>query len=367
MRLNQFFRYTLGLTLAALLLIGCQTQTTQPIAGPSSRTPTTNAPDGPQTNVPRFPSAEESMTDLGTIEWHNAPEYPYPTGPPFRLDGRYYAESEHGWWSSLDGLAWSELAKAPESVPAEFSEAGFNFEVFEDDGETWATLAPTIGAIRLFHRQGEDWVEVPVTTPQPPTGIEFRHFGVPAYTVVMKGDQLMTVPHPNEIGSGIVALGDALYGAEVGFEGAATSGFTVWRSEDGAEWAPIELPEFSPKGLSWAYLTAGHGRLMLSVGAPQEIWTSSDGVEWQTIESGLGGTSIPTPPLPTDFGWMAVSHGEPLNLLVSPDGLNWKGVTVPPSGGWVCCGPNDLSYRDGLFVRHWDFNELEVRVGKFAE
>ena len=105
---------------------------------------------------------------------------------------------------------------------------------------------------------------------------------------------------------------------------------------------------------------------MLSVGAPQEFWSSPDGVEWQPVEvAGVGGMSGPTPPLPTDFGWMIVSHGEPLGdgqfnpkqfrLLVSPDGLNWEGVTGVPrlSGAFICCGPNELTYQDGLFVRHW--------------
>ena len=67
-------------------------------------------------------------------------------------------------WSRLR----RELASAPDVVPPEFSSEGSDFEVFEVEGETWATLAPNIGAIRLLHRQGGDWVEVPVASPQPP-------------------------------------------------------------------------------------------------------------------------------------------------------------------------------------------------------
>ncbi len=71
------------------------------------------------------------MTSVGVIEWYNSPGYPYPTSTPFRLDGTYYAESEHGWWTSPDGLAWRELASAPDVVPPEFSSEGSNFEMFE--------------------------------------------------------------------------------------------------------------------------------------------------------------------------------------------------------------------------------------------
>ncbi len=341
------------------------------------------------------------MTSVGVIEWYNSTGYPYPTATPFRLDGRYYAESENGWWTSPDGLAWSEMASAPDVIPAEFSSKGSNFETFDVDGETWATLAPSIGAIRLFHRQGEHWAEVPVTTPQPPPGIElvkanrgailvngiprriagetFRGVGAPASTVVMQSDQVMTVPDPNGNGSGMVALNNTVYGVSVQLKDGHADGFTVWRSEDGVEWAPVVLPEMSPNRLSWAYLTAGHGRLMLSVGAPQEFWSSPDGVAWQPVEiAGVGGMSGPTPPLPTDFGWMIVNHGETLSdgqfnlkqfrLLVSPDGLKWQSVAVPRlSGAYICCGRNELTYQDDLFVRYSVVDGFKVRIGKFAD
>jgi len=335
------------------------------------------------------------MTSLGTIEWFNAAGYPGSTATLFRLDDRYYAESQHRWWTSSGGLAWSELASAPDLVPPEFSSEGSTFEVFEDNGETWATLAPTIGAVRLLQREDGDWVEVPVTVPQPPPGIEFvradrgairvpggevfRLNGVPASTVVVRDARFMTVPDPNGNGSGMVALDDVVYGVSVDKQGAAASGFTVWRSEDGTHWAPVDLPDMSPSMLSWAYLTAGHGRLMLSVGAPQEIWTSSDGVEWQRVE-GVGDISFPAPPQPTDFGWMITTLGAPwegsglynpklFRLLVSPDGLTWKNVNrVPgPPGGYIAGPPSPLTYKAGLFIRHWDFNGLTIWVGRFVE
>ena len=188
----------------------------------------------------------------------------------------------------------------------------------------------------------------------------------------------MTVPEPNGTSSGMVALDDSVFGVSLELEGTSPSGFTLWRSDDsGAKWEPVKLPDITPDSLSSAYLTSGHGRLMLSVGAPQQLWTLSDGVQWERVEVPED-FSFPAPPEPTDFGWMIATLGEPYDdglydphtfrLLVSSDGLNWETMTAPgPTGGLVAGPPSPLDYQGGLFVRQWAFNGPTVWVGRFAE
>ena len=56
----------------------------------------------------------------------------------------------------------------------------------------------------------------------------------------------MTVPDPGGNGSGMFALDDAIYGVSVESKDGHADGFTVWRSEDGFEWAPVDLPRNVP-------------------------------------------------------------------------------------------------------------------------
>ena len=72
------------------------------------------------------------------------------------------------------------------------------------------------------------------------------------------------------------------------------------------------------------------------------------------------------------FGWMVgrstvnslvVGNSDCSYRLMVCNGKAWE---CPPSGGFVCCGPNGLTYQDGLFVRHWDFNGSTVRIGRFV-
>ena len=387
-------RILIGMTLTVVSSAGCQTS-----ADVSKTSSTTSSQTAGTTGLvdestsSHAQSVKRSSTSLGRIQWTEVTGV-YPTATRFRLDGRYYAESEQGWWSSTDGVAWSELARAPESVPAEFSAPGSNFEVFEDDGETWATLASTFGPLRLFfHRQGGQWVEAPVRVPHPPSGAlvksglgtitvpgggGFRRAALNDSTVVMIHFRLMTVPEPNGAGSGMVALYDSVYGVSLEPEVTSPSGFTLWRSDDGGgSWEPVELPDITPDVLSWAYLTSGHGRLMLSVGAPQQLWTSSDGVEWERVEMPED-FSFPAPPQPTDFGWMITTLGEPYDdglydpdkfrLLVSSDGLDWEQRNAPgPPSGFVAGPPTPLDYQGDLFVRRWNFTVPTIWTGRFAE
>ena len=139
-----------------------------------------------------------------------------------------------------------------------------------------------------------------------------------------------------------------------------------------------ELPEMTSP--SRAYLSAGHGRLMLSVGAPQELWTSTDGVEWERVDIPWNVVSpwSPTPPQSTDFGWMITTFGEPYDdglynpdtfgLFVSFDGLDWEARNAPgPPSGFVAGPPTPLDYQGGLFVRRWNSTVPTVWTGRFAE
>ena len=258
MRLNQFFRYTLGLTLAGLLLVGCQTQTTESIAGSSSTTAVSIVSDNPTTSVLDSRPVGNSIMRFRGVDYELGHNRVVLRGLDTGSDSKAVSSRRpllrRIRASVVDlirrrGLERAGLSSCVGSSVAEFGAEGSSFEVFEDNGETLATLAPTDGAIRLLKRQDGDWVEVPVTAPQPLPGIEFvsfRHGAAPASTVVIQDARFMTVPDPSGDFVGMVALGDAVYGVSLERQGGPVSGFTVWRSEDGTKWAPVDLPDISP-------------------------------------------------------------------------------------------------------------------------
>jgi hypothetical protein len=190
--------------------------------------------------------------------------------------------------------------------------------------------------------------------------------------VVLRDGVPMTVGETSSDGLGMVTAGGVIYGISrndpkglIG-DGEPTE-FMLWRSEEGAEWSTVDLPAPARGELGWAYLTAGHDRLMLTVGVPEEsgfiqvVLTSTDGETWEEVELPMPFTE-PAVPQATDFGWMIQNLGGPepgafqtdrVTLLLSSNGTDW--VTESSWGGRgnvVAFAPSPVVYEAGLFARN---------------
>lgn len=152
----------------------------------------------------------------------------------------------------------------------------------------------------------------------------------------------------------------------------AGRGYTLWRSADGVNWAPVESPQFaglslttvgalkngfilvaaSPEETGWALTSAdgatwtrssrlpampgiyaaGDNVFEIAQGSTPEEWTTTDGVGWTSVAMPAGFTFVNNVrPLPGG-GFIAVgseSGSAQVALLRSDDGVNWR---VVPSG-----------------------------------
>jgi hypothetical protein len=273
------------------------------------------------------------------------------------------------------------------------------FEAFEDGGRTWAVAAGPLRTFGLVERRGDAWSEVVVEEVSPPDGVQFAKVIFDGFldaggafapyppvrpsTVVIVDGRFLSIPSPNEIDSGIVTHNQFIYGTEVSSQHGSAADFSIWRSGDGITWEEVDKPEWDGVGLSFAYLTAGHERLMLtlkeSADAAQEVWTSLDGTDWEKIEQEWDFTTA-APPVSTDFGWMVTTigpghgstsgpfHLEEFRLLLSADGLEWESVAAPrPSRNYLDFVPSPVDYAAGLFVRRWDYMGPTTHVGRLVE
>ncbi len=169
-------------TVGMVMLAGCQDNAEAPITSASSASVTTAvATSEPSTVVPTDKPMTSAWTGLGKLEWFASPTYPgrvasfeMSVTTRLQIDGRYYAKSDGRWWISADGIEWSRQTSPPPSTPTEFNTEGSNFQVFEDEGETWAIVDSTNGRLRLLHKEGANWVKASVTLPKPPPGHRVR-------------------------------------------------------------------------------------------------------------------------------------------------------------------------------------------------
>jgi hypothetical protein len=141
------------------------------------------------------------------------------------------------------------------------------------------------------------------------------------------------------------------------------------------------MPDPARGELDWAYLTAGHDRLMLTIGVPdgvttnQLILTSTDGENWDEVE--LPAFNVPAVPEATDFGWMIQSLTGPggwfsfseINLYVSPNGIDWEeegGRWGAGVGTKIMPVRFPVAYEAGLFARQSSFG-AGVLVWRIAD
>ena len=146
-----------------------------------------------------------SETSLGTIDWSYARGYPYGAAYVFRLDGTLYVNHRQSWWTSADGIVWSELGSPPNAIPEEFIAEGADAEFYEVDGVTWVTLKSD-DEVKILSRHDGEWLELkdPLTAPPPPPGFaELRHQGVRVLTdfgwMKMTFGGSLSVFNPNDL------------------------------------------------------------------------------------------------------------------------------------------------------------------------
>ncbi len=149
-------------------LIGCQTRDGR-AEEPTPSTPATTIVVVPGMHAKLGVATSE--TSLGTIEWSYARGYPYGAAYVFRLDGVFYVNHRQSWWTSADGIVWSDLGSPPDAALAEFTAGGVEHEFYEVDGVTWVTLRSDDG-VKVLSRHDGKWVELkdPLNAPPPPPG-----------------------------------------------------------------------------------------------------------------------------------------------------------------------------------------------------
>jgi hypothetical protein len=360
-----------------------------------ARSPDDEAADSTNPVTTPDPARETpvSLESLGVSESFPTAPGSVVSGSWVRLDGVYYGRFPGGpWMSSADGLDWTPISADSDALPPN-SESGA--VAFHQTGtETYATVTNAEG-VRVLEWEGGEWVQVPATIPTPPEGVRFipdteavrtiddggpavahttTYISRPTMVVLRDGVPVAVGRLGGDGGgTGIVTAGGVIYGIakddqEQPIAPGEPAEFTLWRSDDGAEWSTVDLPGPARGELGWAYLTAGHDRLMLSVGVPdgsQLILTSTDGETWEEVELPMEFTE-PALPQATDFGWMIQTLGGPepgwfqhddVTILVSPNGLDWEkiggrwgargGITVIP-------GAYPVVYEAGLFARKGD-------------
>jgi hypothetical protein len=229
------------------------------------------------------------------------------------------------------------------------------------------------------------WRDVPFAAVASPDGVRFvadtdilvpgeggsTYVSRPSMVVLRDGSPI-TVGSPDRASSGMVTLGGVIYGLSH-----ETAGHVLWRSTDGVAWERADTPISDSDDPLWAYLTAGHGRLMLTIGLEDgdaivhRLMTSLDGSTW--VEVDIPKTyRHPVVPQATDFGWMMTTPGlkdegglygpNKFSVLLSDDGLRWANYsgTFDNRTGWSA-DPNPLVYQSGLFVRgHFSGVSTEV-------
>jgi hypothetical protein len=254
--------------------------------------------------------------------------------------------------------------------------------------ETYATTLDNEGGIlRVLKWVDGEWVEMPVTYPTPPEDVTFipaMYIGRPTMAVLQDGLPV-TVGRPlgsgGTVTAGGVIFGIALKDPERVREPGEDPEYVLWRSDDGVEWSTVDMPDPARGELDWAYLTAGHDRLMLTIGVPdgvttnQLILTSTDGENWDEVE--LPAFNVPAVPEATDFGWMIQSLTGPggwfsfseINLYVSPNGIDWEeegGRWGAGVGTKIMPVRFPVAYEAGLFARQSSFG-AGVLVWRIAD
>jgi hypothetical protein len=291
----------------------------------------------------------------------------------FEMDGVYYgcARCDLGeWLRSADGIEWTEITARTSALPPVTDALRIAFYDLEDS--LYVTSREASSEMRVLQWAEDGWVEVPVTLPTPPEGINLiahtDHGFIPPFigrptTVVLRDGSPLTVGNPGR-SSGMVEMGGLIYGLSHD-EG---SGYRLWSSVDGTSWAAIDLPSSVAGHPEWAFLSGGHDRLMLTIGgegdhdATRAVFTSTDATTWDQLDLPVD-FGHPVIPEATDFGWMMMSPGEPydsglwnpepITVLLSVDGENWvdESDRFYRGTGVVGAPAFPLVYEAGLFAR----------------
>jgi hypothetical protein len=338
-------------------------------------------------------------TPIGVIEWGEGPGQ-LPDATLHRVDDVYYAHHLGGtphWEQSTDGFTWTGTVSPLGGMPGEYVGPDSGQAVFDIDGQTWATVGPVEPSSRstiLLKREANSWVEAPFEYLQTPEGVTFVDLAestrvlqpVPTYftTVVSHDGRLMMIRKPDSSGHEMVLLGSEAYALSA--NDAPSGGFDLWRSSDGADWSLVDLPPELTGEFGWAHLSAGHGRLMLSVRHKMDVagallWTTEDGQTWVEAEMPNSEVLGPVLPRPTANGWAMYNLGEPnsegwydqrrSDLLVSADGVVWERVPYIPQPFRNSNGPSvpiiPIVYEAGLMVRDLNGFRDHSLVGKVNE
>ncbi len=335
-----------------------------------------------------------SVYGVGDVYWYETPTW-VPSSSIAYTDGVYQARRMNGeWFMSSDGYQWnpsdSTLGLSSDSVPSEAS-----YSVFAVSKATWLALVDRSDDSRTLSRWvGGRWVERPFTEPTVPYGITFgapttlsasslsyvdRYLGTSA---VLSDRHWITVPHPSWGNAQMVVSGDYVYAFSLD-ETQTTDGLRLWRTEyDGQQWHNLTKPDLAPGGMQWVALTAGHDRVMLTVGegsedeATQVVWTTTDGEHWEQVDVGVA-FDTPAPPQPTEFGWMMTTIGDArygswemaqFRLLLSADGFEWENAMVPGKPPGLVGGPPlPVTYQAGLFFRDLSYIRDYSLVGRLID
>jgi hypothetical protein len=189
-------------------------------------------------------------------------------------------------WRSPDGRTWKR-DKRPAS-------AFFADGIATEDGLIFVGRSPDGMPVALRSADGKKWSATELPMPE-------------------GGDQL-----PNLI----VSLADGTLLAAA--TGTRDAGATLWRSEDGAEWQIVPMPDTEPGAFIEGIAATGSGATMVvphisdTAVLGSTIWTSTDGADWQeTHRVSDVWLSQPVPGPDATYVWAG-----PV-LLTSGDGLTW--------------------------------------------